>query len=299
MSNSLIEQQKNRAIRVITICNADHLPVWKLTSKLLPEFVKADKYFVYVPENEVVLFSRVSDPRISVRSQGELAHEYRAILEQKILEANNISRFGWYLQQFFKLELIFDNDPKFDLTVIWDADCVPTRNIPILDTEGKLVYLSVANEFHGEYFTLIEKLLGMRKVVEMSFVIPGFPIFHRVAQNLRKELEKSFPQSDWYDILIQNINFELRSGLSETELLGTWVTNAYPNSWSVLNGTWERRGQKRFGYAKNMTVNKIIKIGKSYNLDIISFENWDTRGLRLILKRIKEKLLFLWNRRAE
>jgi len=279
----------SQSVRVISICNSSHADVWKLTSNLLPKFVRADAYFVYVPEAEIFFFERITDPKIVIKSQESLGEMYRDSLYQKLKEAGNNERFGWYLQQFYKLEIVFQEDSGFDVTVIWDSDCVPTRNIPVLDQSNKLIFMSAAREVHEEYFMLINRLLNYNKLVDFSFVIPGFPIMREMGIALRKELEFKMHPNKWFEALLENIHFGERSGLSETEILGTWIVHEYPNSWKSVEGRWERRGQKRFGYARKLHPKKIERLGLKHDLDIISFENWDTRGMKLIFKRILEK----------
>jgi hypothetical protein len=279
----------DQSVRVISICNSSHADVWKLTSKLLPKFVRADAYFVYVPEAEIFFFERITDPKIIIKSQESLGEMYRDSLYQKLNEAGNSERFGWYLQQFYKLEIVFQEDSGFDVTVIWDSDCVPTRNIPVLDQSNKLIFMSAAREVHEEYFMLINRLLNYNKLVDFSFVIPGFPIMRDMGIALRKELEFKMHPKKWFEALLENIHFGERSGLSETEILGTWIVHEYPHSWKSVEGHWERRGQKRFGYARKLHPKKIERLGLKHDLDIISFENWDTRGIKLIFKRILEK----------
>lgn len=287
---SEIAKKSDISIRVISICSSDHLSVWKLTSQQIIKYLAADAYFVYVPENERELFQDVTSPRIEIRSQADLGGKYRDELYKAVSVANNSGRFGWYLQQFYKLELVFQDNSPFDITVIWDADCVPTREIPIVDENNRLVFMGAASEAHKEYFALIYRLLKISKEVNFSFVIPSFPIAKEMGLELREEIQsKNYPKK-WHEVLIDAIDFRERSGLSETELLGTWIVNKYVNSWIQIPGKWERRGQKRFGYAKSMSLKKIEGLGKKHDLDIISFENWDTRGFRLILKRLGEMM---------
>jgi hypothetical protein len=294
MSNNTNVMPSRQLVRIISICNSSHADVWKLTSNLLPRFVKADAYFVYVPESEIVFFEKITDPRIIIKSQENLGGMYRESLYKKLKEAGNDQRFGWYIQQFYKLEIIFQEDAGFDVTVIWDSDCVPTRNIPLLDHTNKLIYMSAAQEVHEEYFLLIKRLLSFDKLVNFSFVIPGFPILQDMGIALRKKLELNMYPDRWFEALLRNIHFDERSGLSETELLGTWIVHEYPHSWTLIEGHWERRGQKRFGYARKLNPKRIEKLGLEHDLDIISFENWDTRGIKLIFKRALEKIGLTW-----
>jgi len=53
---------------------------------------------------------------------------------------------------------------------------------------------------------------------------------------------------------------------------------------------WERFGQSRFGYAKSFDTKELIGIGLANNLDIISFENWDKRGMNRIRKYFLRKI---------
>lgn len=278
----------HKTVKVVTICNKDHLDVWKLTSALLPKMLKANAYSVYVPNDEVDLFKNYTNESIDVLSQDTLDKEFKNKLTEKLSEFGNDSRLGWYLQQFYKLELVFQSVPGDQVTIIWDADCVPTRKIEYVNSDGKLLYMKTAFESHVPYFDLIQRLLGLHKVVDMSFVIPCFPILGFMAKELREKIEGFQTGLHWSDLLIREIDFKLRSGFSETELLGTWVSNKYPNRIAIYPGTWERRGQKRFGYAKNLSERKLLRLGSKHNLDIISFENWDTRGYRLVFKRIGE-----------
>jgi hypothetical protein len=94
---------------------------------------------------------------------------------------------------------------------------------------------------------------------------------------------------EWFDAIMQTTDFALKSGFSETETLGTFVTNLHAGEWSTFKGVWERRGQKRFGYARNFTTTKVVKAAQKAGLDIVSFENWDVRGIRLVLRRLLEK----------
>jgi hypothetical protein len=94
--------------------------------------------------------------------------------------------------------------------------------------------------------------------------------------------------------LIACTDFDLPSGFSEFETLGTWVSNSYPDQWTTAPIAWERLGQSRFGYAKDFEVEELLNIGTAENLDVVSFENWDVRGWRKLLNVSKTlpKLFF-------
>ena len=273
--------------KLISMCTLKHADVWKLTSSLLPRFVIADEYVVFVPEEEIEDFVKITSPNISIASQSTLGLAYKKKLYEKVAFANNGWRYGWYLQQFYKIEAMINSETSN--VIIWDADCVPVSEIKTFDSVGNPMFMAAANEINSSYFLVIDKLLGLQRIQNMSFVIPGFPFIRKWMDQFVEDIQLNNPGKPWHSAIIEHIDFTEMSGFSETETLGTWMVNKYKDSWSSFSGSWERRGQKHFGYAKNYTPEKIIKIGRKKNLDIISFENWDTYGLRLILKRLKEK----------
>jgi hypothetical protein len=273
--------------QVITMCSLEHSQVWKLTSALLPENIIADEYLVYVPDDEISMFKEFTNPKISVRSQSELGTLYFDHLREKLVQSGNEIRFGWYLQQFYKIEALLASTA--DRLVIWDADCVPVRPIQTFDSSGCPIYMFGAFEYNESYFEAIERLTGLSRVQEFSFVIPGFPILKQWIDEFEKYISLRNNEKPWYDAVIETTDFALKSGFSETETLGTFVANLHPQEWSTFEGSWERRGQKRFGYAQKFTPALVVKIATESNLDIISFENWDVRGPRLIVKRLRER----------
>jgi len=272
-------------ISVISICSKSHADVWKLTSNFLPEFVKANNYQVFVPQVEVDFFKSITSKRIEVRAQEELSSEFVSLLSKKFENSLNPKRFGWYFQQFLKIEALRQCPTEY--AAIWDADCVPVKNIELIDNQNQPVYVDSSREFHPDYFDNIERLLGMKRVQRLSFVIPGFPTKKLWVEEFIDFVEERH-QTKWYQAIMKTTNFDLPSGFSETETLGTWIANTYPNEWNTRPGTWERYGQSRFGFARKMTPNRLLEIGNEFNLEIITFENWDTRGYRRVIRALKK-----------
>jgi hypothetical protein len=215
-------------------------------------------------------------------------------LKSQIESVRNSQRYGWYLQQFYKIEALTRSNT--DVSVIWDADCVPVKDIELIDSKQKLIYMNASEEVNPLYFLVIEKLLGMNRVQNQSFVVPGFPILKNWVYEFIQHIESYSNGLSWYDAIISCTDFSRKSGFSETETLGTWIANSYPNSWTTKKVAWERKGQSQFGYAKNFTVDRLLSLGEKENLEIISFENWDLRGLQLILKRLMNRFIPLSQR---
>jgi hypothetical protein len=286
----------NSSTCVISVCSLTHEHVWRLTSQLLPRFVEADDFVVFVPSHEIERFKEITNPQIRVISEDQLGKNY----SEKLLAAVNSSpftnRYGWYLQQFLKIEALIQI--QADSLVIWDADCVPLRPITLFDQRKRPIYME-AGEHHLDYFFMIERLLGLVKVHRPSFVIPGFPIHKIWLQEMIAEIESRHYPKTWFEALIACTDFDQPSGFSEYETLGTWVSNSYPDQWTTSQIAWERLGQSRFGYAKDFEVEELIKIGTQENLDIVSFENWDFRGWQKLLNISKNLPKFIRDRKRE
>lgn len=273
---------------IVSMCSAEHSDVWKLTSQLLPVNLKADRYIVYVPDTEVKIFEQITDPRIEVHAQEPLGKDFLDMFTRYLLDANNMKRFGWYLQQFYKISAL--KIVEDDIVVIWDADCVPVQPIEIVDFEKRIVFVKSSTELHAPYFENIASLLGMKRIQDFSFVIPSFPIKKKWMNDFIEFIEKKH-QKKWFEAIMLTTDFSLQSGFSETETMGTFIANKFPEGWNTRKGTWERFGTSRFGSPKKINVEQLVSIGKKENLEIITFENWDTGLVRKIRTRIFKRRL--------
>ncbi len=284
--NAVEKNGENITMTVIVISNKSHLNVWRLTSELLLKNVWATEYLLYVPEDEIQLFRDITPKTIKIEKQESLGILYFQKLHDELNECNNLKRFGWYLQQFYKIEAL--TKANTDVVAIWDSDCVPVKRIA-LHNANKLLFMKCSNEHHYPYFENIKRLLELKKKNSYSFVIPGFPFKKKWVSEFIDEVEK-INSLNWYEAIIKKTNFKLKSGFSETETLGTWMASRYPNEWELIEGSWERLGQSRFGLAENMNTSQLEKIGEVHDLDIISFENWDVDNFGKKIKRMIKSL---------
>ena len=270
------------------MCTLEHLEVWGLTSRLLPRFVEATEFVVYVPEFQVDKFLEVTDSAVTVLSEDLLGEAFSCKLRNAVRATGNLSRYGWYLQQFNKIEALLQSD--CDSLVIWDADCVPVHDIELFDEKGRPVYMN-ATEFNANYFESIDKLLGLSKIRSESFIVPSFPIYREWVRDLISYIEMRFGGLPWYDAIIASTDLSLGAGFSEFETLGTWVSHKYPESWTTGLQKWERFGQSRFGYAQDLTADQLVNIGENAKLDLISFESWDRPSVRNHLRNFINRIV--------
>ena len=274
-------------LATVSICSQQHADVWKLTSRLLPSCVEADAYQLVVPKRELHFFRNITESQFDLVAQEDVGRDFEALLRRSLQQAGNESRFGWYWQQFLKIESLIRMNA--DTLAIWDADCVPVSKVNLVDGEGRPSYMK-AGEFNAEYFNVIQKLTGSVREVESSFVIPGFPLRRQWVHDWVATVETRHPGLRWYEAICSVVDFRERSGFSETETLGTWISNTYRNDWSQSFYNWERLGTSRFGFPSKWSASELVRLGRRKNLDIISFENWDPPGLRGSWRRVKRRL---------
>jgi hypothetical protein len=272
---------------VISVCSIEHANVWSLTSWLLPKFVQADDFTVYVPDTQLDAFVEITNPVVRVLPESIVDTGYAGALKLQMESHDNSTRFGWYLQQFLKIGALLRSES--DRLVIWDADCVPVKKVTLFDENQRPLYME-ADEYHEEYFSMIERLLGLLRVQNGSFITPGFPIMKNWLSEFLDAVENRNRGLKWFDAIIASTNLGTQSGFSEFETLGTWISNSYPGQYGKSEVAWERFGQSRFGLASSFGPEEVVDLGKRKNLDIISFENWDKKSIKTSLRIMRRFL---------
>lgn len=77
-------------------------------------------------------------------------------------------RAGWYFQQFLKMGFALSSYAK-DYYLVWDADTLPTSPLRFFDEEGRAL-LTQKTEYHCPYFDTMQRLIGLDKSVDFSFI---------------------------------------------------------------------------------------------------------------------------------
>lgn len=185
-------------------------------------------------------------------------------LNEYIQEHNPRLSTGWYFQQFLKIGFALSTFAQ-KYYLIWDADTLPLSKIPF-EENGKLLF-TAKKEFHQPYFSLIEKLWGLKKVNNFSYIAE-----HMIIQtSIMKEMIRNLNAEDkWYIKIMDSISKNELYGFSEFESYGTYVYHKYPQLYKerTLN-TWRNAGVI---FGRTISDKDIDKL--SIDLDIISLESW-------------------------
>ena len=252
---------------VVSVAARQKLEVWGVTAQMLLKYLPATTYEVIVPARDIELFRENTPSGIAVTSEADYIKDFAQPLRERLGEENG--RFGWYLQQFIKLEAVKRNSHLQKL-VIWDADTVPLGPLALFDDEGIPVFYR-GEENHTPYFDEIRVLFGLEKTVDFSFVAQCMPVTGQWVSEFFSELEQRHNVS-WWQAIIQHIDPQEGSGFSEYETLGTFLNDRF-GPLKLQSGQWSRRGYHHYRSATDLLgVGAVEQLTEK--LDFLAFEDW-------------------------
>lgn len=180
-------------------------------------------------------------------------------------------RAGWYYQQFLKMVFCTRCTGQFYMS--WDMDTVPLRNIELFDDIGNPIF-GLKKEYNPGYFNTIEKLLGLKKTIDESFISEHMIFNKDYMVELLDAIVKSQEKEDlFWKKIIESIDDDyITLGFSEFETYGTFVTDKYPDSYSNREFCSFRRGSW-FVNESDLSDDDMRWFAQDY--DAITFENAD------------------------
>jgi FkbM family methyltransferase len=260
-----------RPIRsVISTCTLKDAGTWYYSSQAIHRYIAAENYYVIAPAAEVAVFEAISPPEFRVVSEDSLLNGLSLDYLVQRMPAENRSRASWYFQQLIKLAslITLDSSPE-DLLLIWDADNVPVRPLSFCNPDGQIIYRS-SNGYHPPYFAMIDRLLGLKKTGDFSFIAQCFPIWRRWMTEFVSCVERRW-NKHWIDAILQATNLAEFSGFSEYETLGTYLRHAHADEIVISAEPWEHRG-----YARGFTQQGLLDSPQlAGELAFVGFEAYD------------------------
>ena len=264
---------------LVSVAHKKTLPVLEHSQHLILSLIRAKTYTVIVPGEQVHEFRQKLDPRFHVESEDRYVSDLRPVLSQRLVE--NPESFGWYLQQFIKLAAVRKMSALGNV-LIWDADTVPLRKLRFFSRSGVPSYFT-AGEHHPEYFLAIERALGLAKQRNHSFIAQCFPIARAHAVSFFSAMSR-LSSGQWWQHLVDSIDFSKPNAFSEYETLGTYVSAKFPDELNFQRGHWLRNGWLVFSDPEESTRSlprRLIGAGFSY----CSFELHQAQRVPLTLQK--------------
>jgi len=266
-----------KIFKVVTVCIERDIQIWRMSHKYILEHIEALEYEVIVPDTSVDVFLDSTDSRFNVVSEQNYIPTSKASELKAIIDSKVPGRFGWYLQQFLKIESIrkahIDREGD-EVFLIWDADTVPLRNIRFVNQDGSLNYY-FGSEHHKPYFAMLEKITNLSKLVSFSFIAQCLPLYGDWCLGFCEKVEE-LTGEDWMTAISLLVSGESISEFSEYESLGNWAVSNHLDTMKATQRSfsWKRIGSSLFGidYAARHPA-LMASLSKYY--DFLSFESWD------------------------
>lgn len=259
-------------MQLIAVAERSALEVWRVASRAIRNSIDADAYRVIVPERDFYFFADLVDSKFIVESEEDYISEFSKYLRDAI-GGTNPDRFGWYLQQLIKLEALRRTGEMEEAGLIWDADTVPLQNLSFFEHgKAKLIY---GTECHSPYFETIGRLLGLHRIVSYSFIAQCFPCKPHWIRDFCDTIQERHGVP-WWQAVIDSIDFRERSGFSEYEALGTFISHHYPDEWIWDAQHWVRNGYSIFG-SPARAVRLAGGGNKRPDIAFAAFETWERK----------------------
>lgn len=263
----------NKELEVVICLHESHLKNFKLVVSQLYKNLKDIKIVVI---SNIKLKEKIKniDSRIEVLGEDTLVKDLslsriKNILKEKI---GNGSRAGWYFQQFLKMS--YSLVTKSNYYLIWDSDLILLKELDFFTKDNKMIIYK-KTEYHIPYFETLEKILGLGKKFDFSFIAEHFLIKTKIMKEMIEKIEvnKNIEGKYFFEKILNSISIKdlPYSGFSEFETYGTYALSNFVENFEVRKiNTWREAGS----YLREMEITTEILEIFSKEFDTISLELW-------------------------
>lgn len=263
----------NKELEVVICLHESHLKNFKLVVSQLYKNLKDIKIVVI---SNIKLKEKIKniDSRIEVLGEDTLVKglslsRIKNILKEKI---GNGSRAGWYFQQFLKMS--YSLVTKSNYYLIWDSDLILLKELDFFTKDNKMIIYK-KTEYHIPYFETLEKILGLGKKFDFSFIAEHFLIKTKIMKEMIEKIEvnKNIEGKYFFEKILNSISIKdlPYSGFSEFETYGTYALSNFVENFEVRKiNTWREAGS----YLREMEITTEILEIFSKEFDTISLELW-------------------------
>ncbi len=182
-----------------------------------------------------------------------------------------LSQTGWYFQQFLKFAFAYSvYAEKYYLS--WDADTLPINQIDFFCYNRPLFTRKI--EYHAPYFETMNKIIGIGRQVNYSFIAEHMLFNTNVVKELTDCIMKSNVKGKtWFEKIINACDFSIGKAnlFSEFETYGNYCIKYFPNMYDnrILN-TFRGAGMIRGRHINEHIISRL-----AIDFHIVSFENQD------------------------
>jgi hypothetical protein len=191
--------------------------------------------------------------------------------------------FGWYLQQFLKIEHCRQSSARYCL--VWDADTVPLRGFDFLDATGR-IYLTKAEEFHEPYFHTFRELFGVPAPSTQSFISQHMFVDCGAMQSMCSLMEERHKVGHWTEALgaILEGHPNRANLFSEYETYANYMLLCEPDKVVTRSLPWARGESNRTWAVPSRQLGAARRAG----LDFVAYESKNATLSRALLKSLEK-----------
>lgn len=208
-----------------------------------------------------------------------------SLLVLKLALANKFpERFGWYLQQFLKMQFSRTKYCEKDY-LIWDADTILLKEISFI-VDDKVVFTKGAEKPNKPYFENFSKLTGFSPVFDFSMISQHLYVKRNVMISLLEHIENKNGH-EFVSSIMFNLEGHTPSLFSEYETYTNYFASLYPGEYVVTNRVWFRNAASVVGF--NASISDLNKMFSE--CDYVALEKFDLYGVQR-LKGFFKYLIF-------
>lgn len=196
--------------------------------------------------------------------------------------------FGWYLQQFLKIEYCRRTGAEYCL--VWDADTVPLEALSFVDECGRS-YLTRATEYHRPYFYTIEKLFGVSAAAKTSFISQHMFVKCASMRDMCRMIEERHKTDHWTNAVgdILEKHPDKANLFSEYETYANYMLLYESGSVVERDLKWGRFKSARAWSCPGRELHEARAAGLSF----AAYESNDAFWSRVMLKSLEKAPLLL------
>lgn len=264
-----ISEKNCNPYNVVMVVKADDWDMAKHNLKYIRKYLKPKQIVIIASSKMRSLLNSNDHVRFLDEDQLYEGLTFEKIREFFALRQMSLSSTGWYLQQFLKLAYAFVCKDEYYL--VWDADTIPLREIPMLDPQTGRPYFDMKPEYIASYFSSIRNLTGMEKVETESFIAEHMLFRTQIVRQMITAIEQNhyICGMHFFDKILCAADYSERErAFSEFELYGTFCKYVYPNLYQKRHLRTMRCGKMFLGAVPKKEVLQWAAKDK----DTISFE---------------------------
>ncbi|MEQ2025039.1 DUF6492 family protein [Xenorhabdus szentirmaii] len=268
-------------IDVVTVCAGKDLE--NITTCIVALKKNLDINNIYVITNDI---SRVPDldSVIAINENDIISYEQIERLKKIDFPYSN-HRFGWYFQQFLKMEFARSIYCQGDY-LIWDADTILLKKINFHENESVL-FTKGEEQLNNHYVSTYQKLLGVKKTFSFSLISQHLFVNRAIMLRMLDEIENRH-KDNFCEAILSNIDGDSPSLFSEYETYVNYYAQINP-CYRVIERKWFRHAAAICGFGSGLNV-----ISKKFpDCDYVAMEKFDItfKGkLKGIIKYLHYKL---------